>query len=111
MRAKATIAMRLTRPVADPTRLRNQTASALSGWLRTHSQASSISALRARALPALVMPCSRDLRPLAKRTGGQPHIGGHVAPAGKASVEHLLGEDGCKLRPDALHVQQGPELG
>jgi hypothetical protein len=62
----------LTRPVADPTRLRNQTASALSGWLRTHSQASSISALRARAFPALVMPCSRDLRPLANGLGVSP---------------------------------------
>jgi hypothetical protein len=54
-------------PLVSPTRLMNQRVSALLGWLRTQSQANSRAALRARALPALLMLCSRRDR---RRAGG-----------------------------------------
>jgi len=58
LRASAVMAMRLMRPCPSRTRSRYQALSGLSGWLRSHSQASCPMVLRTRALPAFEMPCS-----------------------------------------------------
>src|SRR5215213_2836772 len=70
-----------------PTRPANQRASALSGWQRSQSQASSIMLLhhapaqqrvaglrllRSSGLPAFEVPCSRCRSPLAKGLGVSP---------------------------------------
>ena len=71
-RASATTAMRRTRPLVWPTRSRNQLLSALPGWWRNHSQASSTIVVRRRGLPALEIPCSRSRRPLFHGIGAKP---------------------------------------
>jgi len=49
----------------SPTRWRNSRLSSLPGWCRTTpSQAELDRKLRARRLPALLIPCSRRLAPL-----------------------------------------------
>ena len=56
LRATATIMILRIRPAILPARSRNHRLSALSGWYRSQSQASSIMVVRTRALPALLMP-------------------------------------------------------
>ena len=48
--------VRRIRPLLAPTRSWNQQARLLSGWCRSHSQASSMAVWRARGLPDLWMP-------------------------------------------------------
>ena len=52
----ATSMIRRMRPLAPATRPWNHRASALPGWWRSHSQASSIAVRLARGLPDLAMP-------------------------------------------------------
>ena len=56
LRARATIAIRRTRPAESPTRVRNHRDSLLSGWLRNQIQASSTATARGLRLPALLIP-------------------------------------------------------
>ena len=60
------ISTRRSRPVPSPTRAMSQRESALAGCQRRHSQASSTITVRRWRLPALLMPCSRDIPPLAQ---------------------------------------------
>lgn len=62
--ARATMVVFLRRPSLRLTRSWNQRASAESGWLRSHSQASSTTVVRSRALPAFETPCSWLIEPL-----------------------------------------------
>ena len=70
--ASATIETRRTRPRSDLTRSRNQRLSAVSGWWRSQSQASSIAVVRSLGLPDFEMPCSPFTVPLCHGLGARP---------------------------------------
>ena len=68
----ATMPTRRMRLPAPAKRRLNHWVNALSGCKRSQLQASSISIVRARLLPALLMPCSIWLSPLAYGVGARP---------------------------------------
>ena len=72
--ASATMPTRRIRPPALAKRRLNQSVKSLSGWKRSQLQASSVSNARTRRLPALLMPCSRSMLPLACGVGVRPRL-------------------------------------
>src|SRR3954451_3327175 len=121
--------IRLIRPFRPPTRRTNQALSGLPGWWRSHSQASSTTAVRARGLPARLRPWSRLSPPLRyglgapapQAAGGGPaarvrarrqaDVGGELAPVREAAVEHLVAEHGRDLGTDPLQPPQRRDPG
>ena len=65
LRARATIPIRLCRLLPQPKRAWNQRLSSLSGWKCNQPQAISTAIHRIRLLPALLIPWSRSVWPLA----------------------------------------------
>jgi hypothetical protein len=63
--------LRIRLPPPEKRRL-NHSVSALAGCHRSQPQATSTNNVRARLLPALLMPCSIWLSPLAYRVGANP---------------------------------------
>src|SRR3954466_8239424 len=115
--------IRLTRPFRPPPRRTSQALNGLPGWWRSHSQASSTTAVRARGLPARLRPWSRPDPPLRDGLGGeararpaapvrarrQADVGGELAPVREAPVEHLVAEHGRDLGTDPLQPPQRRE--
>src|SRR3954464_621034 len=114
--------IRLIRPFRSPTRRTNQALSGLSGWWRSHSQASSTPAVPARGVPAPLRPRARagggragalaaagSAAPV--RAGRQADVGGELPPVREAAVEHLVAEHGRDLRTDALQPPQRRDPG
>ena len=86
------MAMRRIRPVALPTRSRNHLVRALSGWCLSHSQVSSMASVRARGLPALLMPWSTVHVAAPERAGRQTEIAGNLAAIVEASIEYFAAQ-------------------
>src|SRR5277367_4612176 len=63
-RASATAITLRMRPLASPTRPKNQRLNALSGWNFNQRHVSCSNRQRTRVLPFLEMPCSRSISPL-----------------------------------------------
>ena len=104
--AIATSMTRRMRPSHAPTRAWNQRASALPGWWRSHSQASSIAVRRARGLPDLVMPWSRRTVPLCQGLGGEPKVAAHFAPVAEVAEERLVAQHDGEGGTDASQARE-----
>src|SRR3954470_2387191 len=99
LRARATMAIRLTRPVAVPTRSRYQRALGL----MTQPQPGELDERLARAPVAGLADALFTARAAAGiGTGCQARIGRHVAAVGEVAVEDLQLQHGCELRADAF---------
>src|SRR4051794_19639254 len=95
LRARATMAIRLTRPVVVPTRSRYQRALGL----MTQPQPGELDERLARAPVAGLADALFTARAAAGiGTGCQARIGRHVAAVGEVAVEDLQLQHGCDLR-------------
>ena len=100
-RANATIPTLRDRLLPFPNRCSNQMVSSLVGWNRRQHQASSIITARMRLFPALLMPSSRFMSPLAYGVGGAPACDVVVGPGNRwvtAAKSRLVATEGRAVR-------------